>query len=102
MKVKMKRSAGDGFGCRLLEGETGEVSQQVGEKLVAYGIAEHIPDPPKPLPPPVEEPVEPAQEPELLKAIPAEPAIAMAKPPAVQSAPPLQVRKGSHSKYSKR
>ena len=109
MKVKMKRSAGDGFGCRLLEGETGEVSQQVGEKLVAYGIAEHIPDPPKPLPPPVEEPeqvkpepVEPKQEPELLKAIPAEPAIAMAKPPAVQSAPPLQVRKGSHSKYSKR
>ena len=95
MKVKMIRTAGEGFGCSLLEGETGEVSQQVGEKLVAYGIAEHVPDPPKPLPPPVEES-------ELLKAIPAEPAIAMAKPPAVQSAPPLQVRKGAHPKTFKR
>ena len=108
MKVKMIRTAGEGFGCSLLEGETGEVSQQVGEKLVAYGIAEHISDPPKPLPPPVEEPelkpepVEPKREPELLKAIPAEPAIAMAKPPAVQSAPPLQVRKGTHHRSSKR
>ena len=111
MKVRMLRTAGDGFGCHLLEGETGEVSQQVGEKVVAYGIAVHIPDPPKP-PPPVKEPepepakpepVEPQREPELLKAIPEEPAIAKAKPPAVQSAPPLQVRRGSHQhKSSKR
>ena len=110
MKVKMLRTAGDGFGCHLLEGETGEVSQHVGEKVVAYGIAVHIPDPPQ-APPPVEvkepepvrpEPVEPKREPELLKAIPGEPAIAKAKPPAVQSAKPQQSRKGSHHKYSKR
>ena len=111
VKVKMLRTAGDGFGCHLLEGETGEVSQHVGEKVVAYGIAVHIPDPPQ-APPPVEvkepepvrpEPVEPKREPELLKAVPDEPAIAKAKQPAVQSAPPLQVRKGSHQhKSSKR
>lgn len=111
MKVRMIRTAGDGFGCHLLEGETGEVSQQVGEKVVAYGIAEHIPDPPKPAPPPAKEPEpepepvkpEPVErEPELLKAIPAEPAIAKAKPPAVQSAKPQQFRKAPHHKHSKR
>jgi hypothetical protein len=97
VKVKMKRTAGEGFGCDLLEGQTGEVSMQVGEKLVQYGIAEHIPDPPKP-PPPVEtEPVEPVEpKPEVIKAIPEEPAIANAKPLAVQSAKPQHVRKAPH------
>ena len=111
VKVKMLRTAGDGFGCHLLEGDTGEVSQHVGEKVVAYGIAVHIPDPPKP-PPPVEvkepepakpEPVESKREPELLKAIPEEPAIAKANPPAVQSAKPQRIRKAPHQrKHSKR
>ena len=102
MKVKMKRTAGEGFGCHLLEGQTGEVSTHVGEKLVQYGIAEHIPDPP-PKPEPVKaEPVEPKPEvkpepkPEVIKAIPEEPAIAKAKPLAVQSAKPQHVRKAPH------
>jgi len=104
VKVKIKRTPGEGFGCHLVEGQTGEVSTQVGEKLVQYGIAEHIPDPPKP-PEPVEvEPVEPKPEPkpEVIKAIPEEPAIAKAKPLAVQSAKPQHVRKAPHQhKYPK-
>jgi hypothetical protein len=48
MKVLMLRNPSDSLGCNLREGETGQVSQALGERLVQLGIAVVVDEPEKP------------------------------------------------------
>jgi hypothetical protein len=65
MKVKMLINAPRQLGCKLTEGETGEVSKKLGDRLIALGIASPV-SPPKPL-----------------RAVPEPAAIAKPEPPAI-------------------
>ena len=67
MKVFMLRNAASHFGCSLREKETGTVSDQLGNRLLAAGIAVRIDEP---LPP-------------VIQTVPPPPAIAEAKPPEI-------------------
>lgn len=40
MKIKMLRNPANQLGCELTEGETGDVEKELGDRLVALGIAE--------------------------------------------------------------
>ncbi len=60
MKVSMLRNPADSFGCKLTEGEAGEVPDAIGSKLIASGVAVRI------------------DEPEGIKAVPESPSIAKA------------------------
>ena len=72
MKVKMLRNAASSIGCRIPEGETGEVDSVTGKKLVAFGLAICLDEPPKPMP--------------VIQAVPDPPVIADPKPPTIQPA----------------
>lgn len=39
MKILMLRNAAASFGCKLSEGQTGDVDQSIAEILIARGIA---------------------------------------------------------------
>jgi hypothetical protein len=39
MKILMLRNAAASFGCKLTEGETGDVDKSLAEALIARGIA---------------------------------------------------------------
>jgi hypothetical protein len=81
MKVFIKRNPARLWGCELAEGDTGEVDDELGRILVAGGIADCLDEPPKP------GTVEKATadlEAYRLKAVPEQPVIAEAKPPAVK------------------
>lgn len=71
MKVKMLRSPAKDLGCSLMEGETGEVQQSVGERLVAFGIAECLDDP------------KPKAKAKKVEAIPGNPTISESKQPEI-------------------
>ena len=68
MKVKMRRNPAARYNCPLSEGQTGDVPFEIGSLLVSDGLAERI------------------DEPDTIKAIPAQPAIAEAKPGSVEKA----------------
>ena len=65
MRVQLLRNPAAELGCRIQEGEIGEVDAPIGRRLVSLGIAVELEEP-KPAP--------------VLRAIPDEPAIAEAKP----------------------
>lgn len=81
MKVKMLRNAASSLGCRIPEGQTGDVDDVTGKKLVAFGLAVCL-DPP--LHPPKAAPV--------ILAVPDAPAISEAKPAAIQPAKPKPLK----------
>jgi hypothetical protein len=62
------RNPAEAFGCRIAEGESGEVDDALGLRLVSLGIAIEI-EQPKPAP--------------VVRAIPDEPAIAQAQAPEI-------------------
>jgi hypothetical protein len=68
----MLRNAAAILGCRIPEGETGEVDGVTGKKLVALGLAICLDEPPKPMP--------------VIQAVPDPPVIADPKPPKIQTA----------------
>lgn len=59
------------MGCRIAEGESGEIDDAIGRQLVSLGIAIEL-DEPKPVP--------------VVRAVPDEPAIAQAKAPDIAPA----------------
>lgn len=65
MKVQMLRNPAKDLGCSLKEGETGEVSQSTGERLVAFGLAVCLDD---------------VDSKRIVKAVPTEPELSVAKP----------------------
>jgi hypothetical protein len=65
MKIKLLRNAPRQLGCKLTEGETGEVSKRLADRLIDLGIAE---------------PVGPSKQ---LRAVPEPVAIAEPEPPAI-------------------
>lgn len=67
MKVFIIRNPAAEFGCELFEGETGTVSDDLGNLLVSKGIAKCLDKLPK----------------ETVKTVSQSPAIAEAKPPAI-------------------
>lgn len=69
MKVKLLRNPSDRFGCKLKEGETGEVPKDVADSLVKLGIAVEI------------------ESPSVVKAVPEKPAIAEAEAPEIKAVP---------------
>jgi hypothetical protein len=74
VKVRMLRNPAASYGCRVAEGETGEVPDNLGRQLVSQGLAECLD------PPPAAEPEPPPPEPApVVRAIPEPPAIAEAK-----------------------
>jgi hypothetical protein len=66
VKVFLKRNPADALGCRIAEGETGDVDANLGRQLVALGIADCLDPPPEPAP--------------VVRAVPEAPAIAEARP----------------------
>lgn len=79
MKVLMLRNAASSVGCLLREGETGDVPDNMGRQLVAFGLAECL-DPPKEQPPKQEPP-------KKIEAIPEPPIEAVPEKPAVVNTP---------------
>ena len=66
MKIKLKRTPGVGYDCPLCEGETGDVSEEIGQRLIDSGIAVAIGKPKtiQAVPPPASiqsEPEKPAE-----------------------------------------
>jgi NAD-dependent oxidoreductase involved in siderophore biosynthesis len=47
MQIKLLRNPASSFGCELLEGETGEVSDVIAKSLVARGVAVVVETPKK-------------------------------------------------------
>jgi hypothetical protein len=47
MKIKLLRNPSSALGCELTEGESGEVSKELGDRLVDLGIAVEIERPVK-------------------------------------------------------
>jgi hypothetical protein len=39
MKITMLRNPGKAYGCELLEGQTGVVDKDLGERLIEHGVA---------------------------------------------------------------
>jgi len=77
VKVRMLRNPAASVGCRVAEGETGEVPDNLGRQLVSQGLAVCLDPPLKPKP---ELKPEPKPEPvPVVRAIPEPPAIAEAK-----------------------
>jgi len=76
VKVKMLRNPAASVGCRVVEGETGEVPDNLGRLLVSQGLAECLDPPPESAP--------------VVRAIPNPPAIAEAKAPEIK---PVETRK---------
>lgn len=68
MKVYLERNPALHFDCELQEGQTGQVADDLGRKLVAAGIAKCL-DPPKSK--------------KQIEAVPEQPEIAESKQPAV-------------------
>jgi hypothetical protein len=68
VKIEVLRNPAEAFGCRIAEGESGEVDDALGLRLVSLGIAIEI-EQPKPVP--------------VVRAIPDEPAIAQAQAPEI-------------------
>jgi len=91
MRVYVNRNPADRYNCPLREGETGNVSDDVGAALVKAGLAKCLDEP--------------------IKAVPVEPVIAKQKPieaelkaPGKQetpTAPTRSSRSAKASKYSK-
>ena len=71
MRIKLLRSPAAALGCRIAEGESGEIDDAIGRQLVSLGIAIEI-EQPKPAP--------------VVRAVPGEPAIASAKAPEIAPA----------------
>ena len=74
MKVRMLRNPAASVGCRVAEGETGEVPDNLGRQLVSQGLAECLDSPPEPKPEPVQ----------VVRAIPEPPTIAEAMEPEIK------------------
>ena len=68
MKVKLLRNPAAELGCRIQEGESGEIDDPIGHRLISLGIAIEI-EQPKPVP--------------VVRAIPEPPAIAEAAAPQI-------------------
>jgi hypothetical protein len=89
VKVLLLRNPAAELGCRIREGESGEVDEPIGRRLISLGIAIEI-EQPKPVP--------------VVRAIPEEPAIAKAKAPEIapdampqqRKRPVVQVPKRKH------
>lgn len=64
MKIKMIRNPSLSYGCELMEGETGDVSNDLGESLVAANIAIEVHG--------------------ELRGVPNEPSIAVPKPASIK------------------
>ena len=75
MRIKLLRNPADSLGCRIAEGESGEIDDAIGRQLVSLGIAIEI-EQPKPAP--------------VVRAVPDEPAIAESKAPEIAPAKPAQ------------
>ena len=71
MRIKLLRSPAAALGCRIAEGESGEIDDAIGRQLVSLGIAIEI-EQPKPAP--------------VVRAVPDEPAIAESKAPEIAPA----------------
>jgi len=76
----MLRNPAASVGCRVAEGETGEVPDNLGRQLVSQGLAICLNLPPQPKPEVKPEPVP------LVRAIPEPPAIAEAMEPEIRLA----------------
>jgi hypothetical protein len=68
LKVQLLRNPAAELGCRIQEGESGEIDDPIGHRLISLGIAIEI-EQPKPVP--------------VVRAIPDEPAIAEAQAPEI-------------------
>jgi len=77
VKVRMLRNPAASIGCRVAEGETGEVPDNLGRQLVSQGLAVCIDPPPAP----------------VVRAIPNPPAIAEAAEPEIKPATERKQRK---------
>ncbi len=72
MIVRMLRNPAAAIGCGLLEGQISEVTEAMGRKLIALGIAVRL---------------DTAKDPPTILAVPEPPAIAESESPAIQPEP---------------
>jgi hypothetical protein len=72
VNVRILRNPAALYGCRVAEGETGEVPDNLGRLLVSQGLAECLDPPPEPAP--------------TVRAVPEQPAIAEAVEPEIKPA----------------
>ena len=79
MKVLMLRNPAASVGCPLSEGETGELAGNLGRSLVSKGLAVCLDKQPEPNPEPI-------------KAIPDQPAIAETAEPEIKADKPIRQR----------